>query len=128
MEQVAKLIHKTDMTYLPTAFPAHFYGMPDGKIYIVFSRFYKVNKYETGLEFIFAEHKEFAYDYELEKIIPNNKRIRKMPIFSESVDKPNLKIDIIKIDRNLNSYGEAFIHINNTAQEMRNPRVELLAS
>jgi hypothetical protein len=128
MEQVAKLIHKTDMTYLPTAFPAHFYGMPDGKIYIVFSRFYKVNFSETGLEFIFAEHKEFAYDYELEKILPSKKGFRKIPIFAETIDKPNPEIKILKIDRSLNSYGEAFIYLNSTAQEMKKPRFELLAS
>ena len=92
MERAAKLIHKTDMTYLPTAFPAHFYGMPDGKVYIVYSRFYEVKFGETGVEFVFAEHKEFSYDYLYEKIIPCNSTNNKTAIFAETLDKPNPKI------------------------------------
>ena len=130
MDSTAKLIHRTDMTYLPTAFPAHYYGMPDGKIYLVFSRFYKVKFGETGngVEFVFAEHKEFSYDYQNEKIIPYNKNEIGGTIFSETVDKPNPKINIFKIERNLSSYGEAFIFLNNKAQEMVAPKMELMAS
>lgn len=125
MERAAKLIHKTDMTYLPTAFPAHFYGMPDGKVYIVYSRFYEVKFGETGVEFVFAEHKEFSYDYLYEKIIPCNSTNNKTAIFAETLDKPNPKINIIKINRSLNSYGEALIFLNKMASKMEKPRIEL---
>lgn len=128
MIRTAKLIHKTDMTYLSTPFPAHYYGMPNGKVYIVYSRFYEIKFGETGLEFIFAEHKEFSYNYELEKVIPNNGTNKKMPIFAETIDKPNPKISIKKIVRNLNSYGEALICLNNTVLRIKKPKFELLAS
>lgn len=119
MKTTAKLILRADVTYLPTAFPAHYYGMPDGKVYLVYSRFYSGKIGETGLEFIFAEHKEFSYDYQNEKIVPCNKEEIKTPIFTETVDKPNPKINIIDIERGLNSYGEAHTFLNNRAQQMK---------
>ena len=119
MKSFAKLIHKTCMSYLPTAFPAHFYGMPNGKVYLIYSRFYDVKFGMSGLEFVFAIHKEFSYDYEEEKILAADKIRNKSLIFSESVDKPDPKIQILKINRGLNSYGEALSFLNKEAQKMR---------
>ena len=119
MESLAKLIHKTYMSYLPTAFPAHFYGMPNGKVYLIYSRFYDIKFGESGLEFVFAIHKEFSYDYEKENILPSNKIRIKSPVFAELIDKPDPKIHILKINRNLNSYGEALSFLNDEAQKMR---------
>ena len=107
------------MSYLPTAFPAHFYGMPNGKVYLIYSRFYDVKFGESGLEFVFAIHKEFSYDYEKEKIVPSGKIKIKSPVFAESIDKPHPKIKILEINRGINSYGEALIFLNSEAQKMR---------
>jgi len=117
MQTLAKLIHRTYASYLPTAFPAHYYGMPNGRIYVIFSRFYEIKFGGSGLEFVFAVHKEFKYDYEKEIIIPKKKFQLKTPVFAESVDKPNSKINIIKICRGLNSYGEAINLLNSEAQK-----------
>ncbi len=119
MKPLAKLIHKTYMSYLPTAFPAHFYGMPNGKVYLIYSRFYDIKFGESGLEFVFAMHKEFSYDYEKEKILPSNKIRIKSPVFAELIDKPDPKIHILKINRSINSYGEALNYLNDEAQKMR---------
>jgi hypothetical protein len=118
MQTLAKLIHRTYASYLPTAFPAHYYGMPNGRIYIIYSRFYEIRFGGSGLEFVFAVHKEFKYDYEKEIIIPKKKFRIKTPVFAESVDKPDSKINIIKICRGLNSYGEAINLLNTEALEM----------
>jgi elongation factor P hydroxylase len=115
----AKLIHKTHTTYLPTPFPVHYYGMPDGRIYLVFSRFYEVDYGETGLEFIFAVHKEFSFDYEKEELNAVSNEFYRTPIYSEMIDKPEPKIKTIKIYRNLNSYGEAQALLNKKAIKMR---------
>ncbi|HSO89056.1 MAG TPA: hypothetical protein VLQ91_21065 [Draconibacterium sp.] len=112
MQTIAKLIHRTTASYLPTAFPAHYYGMPNGRIYIIYSRFYEIKFSGSGLEFVFAVHKEFKYDYENEIIIPKKKFNKKTPVFSELVDMPDSRINIIKICRGLNSYGEAFNLLN----------------
>ena len=119
MKTLAKLIHSTYASYLQTAFPAHYYGMPNGKIYLVFSRFYEVDFGETGLEFVFAEHNDFLFDYENETIFPSGFKRKPTPIFSEQVDNPHCKYNIFKINRQLNSYGEAQMFLNQKAQKMK---------
>ena len=118
MKSLAKLVHRTYATYLPTAFPAHYYGIPNGKIYLVFSRFYKVAFGKSGLEFVFAEHKDFSYDYENETILPKKKRRKKTKIFAEYVDNPNSKFNIFIISRKLKSYADAQSLINREALKM----------
>ena len=118
MQTLAKLIHRATASYLPIAFPALYYGMPNGRIYVVYSRFYEVKFGGSGLEFVFAVHKEFKYDYEKEIIVPRKKFSFNTPVFSELVDRPNTKINIVKICRGLNSYGEAINLLNKEAHEM----------
>ena len=118
MKPVAKLLHQTYTTYLPTAFPAHFYGMPDGRVYLIFSRFYEAGFGNSGLEFVFAIHKEFSYNYDNGTIMHLGKK-KKQPVFAETVNKPNPKIEILKIQRDLNSYGEAERLLNLEADEER---------
>lgn len=119
MKPLAKLIHKTYASYLPTAFPAHYYGMPNGKIFCVFSRFYEVTFGKSGLEFVFAEHKDFSYDYEKETIMPAQRKLKKSPVFSEQVDFPRAKIDVFSIKREMQSYGEAQVFLNSEANKMQ---------
>ena len=116
MQNLAKLIHKTYASYLPTAFPAHYYGMPNGRIYVIYSRFYEIRFGGSGLEFVFAVHQEFKYDYEKEIVMPRKKYNIKTPVFAEQVDKPDSKINIVKICRGLNSYGEAINLLNREAR------------
>ncbi len=120
MKKVAKLIHQTYVSYLPTAFPAHYYGMPNGKIYLVFSRFYEVDYGKTGLEFVFAEHKDFSFNYETDTIFSSGQQQNHNPIFAEYIDNPNSKYDIFSISRKLNSYGEARLFLNKKALRMKN--------
>lgn len=119
MKTLAKLIYQTYVSYLPTAFPAHFYGMPNGKIYLVFSRYYKVDFGKSGLEFVFAEHQDYSFDYESETILPSNKPQKRTRIFAEQVDTPKSKFNIFSISRELRSYGEAFALLNRQASKMK---------
>lgn len=121
MKPLAKLIHRTYASYLPTAFPAHYYGMPNGKIFLVFSRFYDEAFGKSGLEFVFAEHKDFSYDYEKETIMSSRRKLTKSPVFAEQVDYPRAKINVLSIRRELKSYGEAQIFLNNEASKMQQP-------
>lgn len=116
MENFAKLIHKSHITYLPTNFPVQFYGLPDGRVYIIFARFYEIKFQRSGLEFVTAEHLEFSYNYSEEKLIPNGINDSKKPIYSELVDKPNPKFKILKVNREFNSIGEAFVQLNQKAK------------
>jgi len=116
MENFAKLIHKSHITYLPTNFPVQFYGLPDGRVYILFARFYEIKFQRSGLEYVTAEHLEFSYNYSEEKLIPHAIHDYKMPVYSELVDKPNPKFKILKVNREFNSIGEAFAQLNKKAQ------------
>ena len=118
MKPIAKLIHRTYASYLPTAFPAHYYGMPNGKIFLVFSRFHEAAIGKSGLEFVFAEHKEFVYDYKNDTIVSTSKQLKQTPVFAEQVDYPQAKFNVFTINRDLNSYGEAQILINQQAGKM----------
>lgn len=118
MKPFARLVYQTYTTYLPTVFQAQYYGMPNGKIYLIFSRFYKGAFNKSGLEFVFAEHNDYSYDYEKDSIIPSQKNKGKTPIFAEHVDSPKAKINIFNISRKLNSYGEALALLNKQAGKM----------
>lgn len=119
MKSIAKLVYQTCATYLPTAFPAHYYGMPNGKIYLVFSRFYNLAFEKSGLEFVFAECKDFSFDYVNETIISCSVEHKQSPIFAENVDSPNSKFNILSVSRELKSYGEAQRFINRKAKKMK---------
>jgi len=128
MQTLAKLIHKATASYLPIAFPALYYGMPNGRIYVVYSRFYEIKFGGSGLEFVFAIHKEFKYDYEKEVILPRKKISFQKPVFSELLDRPNTKLNIVKICRGLNSYGEAINLLNNEARELYSFKINEVVS
>ncbi|NQU32038.1 MAG: hypothetical protein HQ521_02290 [Bacteroidetes bacterium] len=127
MKILVKLIHKTHTTYLPTKFPVHYYGLPDGKVYLFYARFYKEGFDKSGVEYILATHREFSFDYDNEKlelIGLNNS------IYPELVDKAEPKIKILNVYRNINSYSEALARLNKKAQrlkiEMINQKIDQL--
>ena len=116
MEIFAKLIHKSFVTYLPTKFPVQFYGLPDGKVYIIYARFFEIKFQRSGLEFILAEHLEFSYNYDEEKLVSTGNQDSKKAVYAELVDKPDPKIKIIKVNREFNSFAEAFNELNKKAK------------
>jgi len=122
MENYAKLIHKTHITYLPTNFPVHYYGLPDGKVYLVYARFYEIKFQRSGLEFILAEHLEFSYNYSEEKLMLHGNTEPKNTIYPELVDKPNPKIKIVKVNREFNSFAEAIVQLNKKAKAQLNKK------
>ncbi len=107
MEPIGKLIYKTQASNLPTSLPVYFYGLPDGKVYLIYSRFYEVNFSNTDLEFVLAVHKEYTYNFEKEELYSVVLKDVIPPELYKIVDKPDLRIKIIKVYRNLNSYSDA---------------------
>lgn len=107
MEKQAKLIYKTHASALPTIMPVYYYGMPDGHVYLIYSRMYEVDFNSISLEFVIALHHEFGFDYESEQLISFEtcKPISSLPGFC--IDKPDPKIRIIKVSRKIRKYSEA---------------------
>lgn len=120
MIPAAKLLHSSNMTYLPTNLPVQYYGLPDGKIYIVYIRFYDVRFDASGLEYVFAVHQEFSYVYEKETIAASDPSIKKFMQSNAVLDNPNPKFKIIKTYRNIRSFSEAFKILNKKAMYMLN--------
>ena len=122
MKRLAKPIHVANASYLPTPFHVEYLGMPNGKIYIIFSRYHKTEKGHSGIEFVFAVHKEYIFDYEKEIVIKPGNSLHPQVIFPELVDKPDLQLEEIKIERNIRSYAEALKLLNQEAEDMDNIR------
>lgn len=118
MVPVAKLIFKASVSYLPTKFPVQYYGLPDGRVHLIYARFYNLGIGKSGIEYVFALHKEFLFDYENEKLLPATGETNGNKLFNECVDKPDQKIKIYKIYKKLNSFAEARNKLNEEAQKI----------
>lgn len=117
MEYLAKIIHKTHLSYLPTAYPVQFYGMPNGKVLFTYARDSTI---KTQQEFIFAEHKEFSYDYLRGKLLFHKNGTVKDAINNEMIDKANPVYSIFLVSKTICSYTEAFKKLNHMANRMMN--------
>lgn len=107
MELRASLIYKTHTSHLPTTLPVRYYGLPNGKVLIIYSRFYEIDFNHSELEFVFAIQKEFYFDFKNNILFLCEKSKKLFPVVFEMVDKPEPKIRILKVLRKLKSYSEA---------------------
>ena len=119
MHTLAKLIFKTQRSNLPTDLPAYFYGMPNGKVYVVYSRFYEVNFEKSALEFVVAIQKEFTFDFENETLFSVVLNEVVPPAYYKLIDSTEPQIKIKKVYRNLQSYNDVFLKLNKKAEKMQ---------
>ena len=117
MEYYAKIIHKTHINYLPTNYPVHFYGMPNGKVFFVYARNSGI---KCKTEYVFAEHKEFYYDYSTFKLLWYKQGKMKIAINNELIDKPDPDFNIFKVSNEIHSYTAAFDELNQMARKIIN--------
>jgi ABC-type sulfate transport system substrate-binding protein len=93
--------------------PVYFYGMPNGKIQVMYAKFCDTQANKAGLEFVFADHEDFVYDYESDKIYAQKViEISKMN-FMQMVDQPDQRIKVFSVNDSFNSYAEAQHFLNN---------------
>jgi hypothetical protein len=66
-----KLIYeaKGNEHYFPTPYSAYYYGIPDNKVYVIYSNHYEIPGGKVGSEFVIAELEEFSYNYEKETLL-----------------------------------------------------------
>jgi hypothetical protein len=74
-----------------------FYGLPDGKVYIIYARFFEIKFQRSGLEFILAEHLEFSYNYAEEKLFSTGNQDTKKAVYAELVDMLVTEIDSFEL-------------------------------
>nr|WP_321486636.1 hypothetical protein [uncultured Draconibacterium sp.] len=63
LKSLSRFFYKSSIPFLATHYPVHFYGLPNGKEYLCFARFYEAAFNNTDLEFAFASHNYFVYNY-----------------------------------------------------------------
>jgi hypothetical protein len=83
--------------------------MPNGKVFFVYARSCDV---KSTSEFVFAEHKEFFYDFANSKLIYFKHGKAENTINNELIDKPNPQYSILKVRSDINSYSDAFNELN----------------
>lgn len=113
MKSAARVIYKSYMTYFQTFLPVYFYGMPNGKIQVMYARYSDTQANKSGLEFIFAELEDFVYDYEWDKIYVQKFIEISRKDFMHMVDQPDQRIKVFSINDTFNSYADAQHFLNN---------------
>ncbi len=68
MKTKSKLIYRSENTCFQTLLPVYFYGMPDGKMLVLYTRFKSENPLDTTQEWIVAQHLDFTYNFESGRI------------------------------------------------------------
>lgn len=111
MEKKARLLYKSYMTYFNTFLPVYFYGMPNGKVYCIYARYYNNNANNSKLEFVFAENENLTYNYQSDTIFEMGTKVT-LNNFKELVDQPEQRTRTLKIYSELNSYAEAQALLN----------------
>jgi hypothetical protein len=111
MKVKSRLIHQSRLSYLPTTMPVNFYGFSNGNVMIVYSRSYEKCFDRSELEYVFALHEEFCYDYENHKLKLKEDMKGSISFPIEMVDKPDPIIKILKVYRSINSYSQAQVEL-----------------
>lgn len=69
MKLKSKLIYRSENTCFQTPLPVFFFGMPDGKMLVIFSRFKTENPLNTLQEWIVAQHLDYCFDFVTDTIM-----------------------------------------------------------
>lgn len=117
MDSNYRFVYKSNYTHLQTSLPVYFYGLPDGRIYLIYARFYEINFSKSGLEFVFATLEDYSYNYESGQIISGFKKIN-LSTFTENIEKKDFQIKIVKSYRNITSFIEARKKLSKKAGNM----------
>lgn len=105
----AKLIYKSANTYLPTIYPALYYGATDNRVYVIYALTYETPMIVSGLEFVIARLEEYLYIYKEKKLIDLMPCEKRMPLLNHIVEKPNQRMKIMETSRVVKTFMEAEI-------------------
>ena len=115
-----KLLYKAEQTYLKTSYPAHYYGSPDNKVYIIYKTQDLSPTGNSVIEFFIARHEEFGYNYIENKLV--ELKTKETPLLNSFIDKPNMVISNVENPKNCKSYENALERLNTwIIQEISSP-------
>jgi len=94
-----------------------FFGAPDNKVYVIYSLICEASVGEFGLEFVIARLEGYLYDYKKKKLIDHKYYEKRIPLFKNAIEKPDIKFKIIKTSRTIKTFMEAELQLNKLIHE-----------
>lgn len=118
----AKLIYKAEETSLPNRIPACYFGMPDNRIYVVWSKRYNRPNGGYAFKIVIEILEDYKFDYKEEKLYQLFSNKPDLYIFTNSLyDQASQSTTKLKVyedllfrpsEDDLNEYVERFVSSN----------------
>jgi hypothetical protein len=118
MKGKARLICKTNNTYFAQFLTVYFYGLPNEKVVVLYTREKEGNTNRKSLEWVVASHLDFRYDYESDTIIDKENRACDFEEFIDFIDKQEQHIQPLQTFGEFYSLLDAEQFYNSGAQKM----------
>lgn len=118
MKYKAHLIYKSVNTCFHTKLPVYFYGMPNGKMVVLFTQNNSDFPFNTTIKWVVAEHNDFSYKFESGQIITNDTQRVDIDEFMELADNLEQSIKTIATYGSFSSNSEALNYFNINADTM----------
>ena len=118
MKGKARLVYKSFNTCFRTFLPVYFYGTPNAKMVVLYTREKEEGLVRNSLEWVVATHLDFWYDYESDSIFDFQNREHDFEEFMEYVDKLEQRVRPLKTFGNFSNYTEAQQFYNGNASQM----------
>jgi hypothetical protein len=120
MKYTARLVYKSVNTCFQTTLPVYFYGMPSGKMVVLFASCKNDFPDETALKWTLAEHMDFWYDFETGTILTTGSRVIEIDEFMELADNLEQRIITKATYGNFSNKTEAMHFLNVTLHNLLN--------
>lgn len=118
----ARLVYKSNNTCFHTILPVYFYGMPSGKMIVLYSREKDDFQLKRPVEWVLAEHLDFKIDYDMDAIVDLQNREIKFDEFMEFTDKLEQHVKHLQTFGNFTTSTDAQQYLNaNISQILLNP-------
>jgi hypothetical protein len=112
------LIYKSVNTCFHTKLPVYFYGMPNGKMVVLFTQNNGDFPFDTTIKWVLAEHSDFSYNFVSGHILTNGQQKVDIDEFMELADNLEQRIKIIATFGSFYSNSEALNYFNINADNM----------
>jgi hypothetical protein len=123
MKTKTHLIYKSLNTCFQTYLPVYFYGMNDGRMIVLFTRFKTNDPRVISQEWVLAMHCDFSYDIESNTILTNGLEEIGIEEFMDLADNFEQRIKILKTFGEFMSHAEAQKYFNvNVSQMLSNSK------
>ncbi len=118
MKLQAHLIYKSEFTCFPTSLPVYFYGLPNGKVILLFAQSDADFAFDTSLKWFLAEHIDFSYDYHSGTILTEDFQEVGIDEFMELADNLEQRVIVLATFGNFLNKSEALQYFKSNVENM----------